>query len=110
MFKIDTASNETRERNRSLSTQAERFAAGKALRKKAPRSSHGEGTPDPERPDPLSILEESNPGPLENLVPLRYGRMSLPPFAFLRGSAAVIASDLAKTPVSGTPVQLCGAA
>ena len=62
MVTTDTASTETRERGRSLPTQAERFAAGKALRKKAPRSSHGEWTPDPERPDPLSILEESNRG------------------------------------------------
>ena len=108
MVTTDTASTETRERGRSLPTQAERFAAGKALRKKAPRSSHGEWTPDPERPDPLSILEESNRGRLENLVPIRYGRMSLSPFAFLRGSAAVIASDLAKTPVSGIQAQLCG--
>ena len=108
MVTTDTASTETRERGRSLPTQAERFAAGKALRKKAPRSSHGEWTPDPERPDPLSILEESNRGRLENLVPIRYGRMSLSPFAFLRGSAAVMASDLAKTPVSGIQAQLCG--
>ncbi len=108
MVTTDTASTETRERDRRLSTQAERFAAGKALRKKAPRSSHGEWTPDPERPDPLGILEESNRGRLENLVPIRYGRMSLSPFAFLRGSAAVMASDLAKTPVSGIQAQLCG--
>src|SRR5256714_13925731 len=106
MVTTDTASTETRERNRSLSTQAERFAAGKAIRQKAPRSSHGEWTPDPERPDPLSILEESNRGRLENLVPIRYGRMSLSPFAFLRGSAGVVGSDLAQTPISGITEQL----
>jgi len=45
---------------------------------------------------------------LENLVPIRYGRMSLSPFTFLRGSAGVMANDLAKTPVSGIQAQLCG--
>jgi uncharacterized protein (DUF2252 family) len=42
------------------------------------------------------------------LVPIRYGRMSLSPFTFLRGSAGVMASDLAQTSVSGITVQLCG--
>ena len=42
------------------------------------------------------------------LVPIRYGRMSISPFTFLRGSAIVMASDLAKTPISGIKVQICG--
>ncbi len=100
--------DETQRWNRRLSTRAERFAAGKALRQLVSRSSHGEWAPDPERPDPLSILEESNRTRLEHLVPIRYGRMALSPFAFLRGSAAVMASDLAKTPVSGIQAQICG--
>jgi len=94
--------------SRELTTRAERYAAGKALRASVPRSSHAEWAPDPERPDPISLLEESNKTRLENLVPIRYGRMSLSPFAFLRGSAGVMASDLAKTPVSGIQAQLCG--
>jgi uncharacterized protein (DUF2252 family) len=53
-------------------------------------------------------LEESNKTRLEHLVPIRYGRMSLSPFAFLRGSAGVMAYDLSKTPVSGIQAQLCG--
>ncbi len=96
------------ERNRVLTSRTERFAAGRALRKKAPRSSHGEWFPDPERRDPISILEESNETRLQNLVPIRYGRMSMSPFAFLRGSPGVMANDLAKTPTSGIQVQLCG--
>src|SRR5260370_12563358 len=55
--------------DRNLSTRTERYAAGKALRSKAPRSSHAEWAPDPERPDPISILEESNKTRLEQLVP-----------------------------------------
>ncbi len=94
--------------SRELKTRAERYAAGKALRRQVPRSSHAEWAPDPKRPDPISLLEESNKTRLENLVPIRYGRMSESPFAFLRGSAGVMASDLAKTPVSGIQAQVCG--
>ena len=89
-------------------TRAERYAAGRALRSKAPRISHGEWAPASDRPDPISVLEEQNRTRVQDLVPIRMGRMSLSPFAFLRGSAAVMASDLAKTPVSGINVQICG--
>lgn len=89
-------------------TRAERYAAGKALRSKAPRTSHGEWAVALDRPDPIGLLEEENRTRVPELVPIRMGRMSLSPFAFLRGSAVVMASDLAKTPVSGIKVQLCG--
>ena len=89
-------------------TRAERYAAGKALRSKAPRTSHGEWVAASDRPEPISLLEESNRARVPELVPIRYGRMSLSPFAFLRGSAAVMANDLANTPVSGIQVQICG--
>ena len=94
--------------SRELSTRTERYAAGKAMRDKAPRSSHAEWAPDRERPDPISLLEQANETRLENLVPIRYGRMSMSPFAFYRGSADIMANDLAKTPVSGIQAQLCG--
>src|SRR5437667_3726552 len=90
------------------STRAERYVAGKALRAKAPRTSHGEWASASDRPDPISLLEESNRTRVPDLVPIRYGRMSLSPFAYLRGSAVVMASDLAKTPISGIQVQICG--
>ncbi len=92
----------------NTATRAERYAAGKALRSKAPRTSHGEWASASDRPDPISLLEEENRTRVPELVPIRYGRMSLSPFAFLRGSAGVMASDLAKTPVSGIKVQICG--
>ena len=41
-------------------------------------------------------------------MPIRYGRMMASPFAFLRGSAIVMANDLAGTPKSGIQAQLCG--
>ncbi len=103
-----TVSTSTSEGITTNSTRAERYAAGKALRSKAPRTSHGEWASASDRPDPISLLEESNRTRVPELVPIRYGRMSLSPFAFLRGSAVVMASDLAKTPVSGIKVQICG--
>jgi uncharacterized protein (DUF2252 family) len=87
---------------------ADRCAAGRELRKKVPRSSHAEWTPAADRPDPLSLLEEQNCSRLPHLVPLRYERMAVSPFTFLRGSAVVMAQDLAATPVTGIQVQVCG--
>jgi uncharacterized protein (DUF2252 family) len=89
-------------------TMAERRAAGKELRSKVPRSSHAEWTPATDRPNPLSLLEDQNRTRLPNLVPLRFARMSASPFTFLRGSAIVMAQDLAGTPVTGIQVQICG--
>jgi uncharacterized protein (DUF2252 family) len=86
----------------------ERVALGKSFRKQAPRSSHGEWTPSPDRPDPISLLQAQDKGRLQYLLPIKYGRMLASPFAFLRGSAVVMASDLAASPVSGLEVVLCG--
>ena len=86
----------------------ERAAAGRAARKRAPRSSHGEWAPAAERPDPVDLLERQASSRVGRLVPLRYGRMLASPFAFYRGAAAVMAADLAGTPASGLETQLCG--
>src|SRR5262249_56125023 len=45
---------------------------------------------------------------VSELVPIRYGRMLVSPFAFYRGGALIQASDLATTPTSGLRAQLCG--
>ena len=45
---------------------------------------------------------------LQDLLPVRYGRISASPFTFLRGSATVMAHDLAATPATGLIVQACG--
>jgi uncharacterized protein (DUF2252 family) len=89
-------------------TLAERRAFGRELRNKVPRSSHAEWTAAADRLEPMSLLEEQNRSRLAHLVPLRYARMAASPFTFLRGSAIVMAQDLAATPVSGMQVQLCG--
>jgi len=86
----------------------ERRAKGKALRDTVPRASHAGWKPPKGRRDPVEIVSESNVGRLQNLIPIRFGRMSASPFAFYRGSVALMAADLAKTPTSGIRVQACG--
>jgi uncharacterized protein (DUF2252 family) len=88
---------------------AERFATGKALRKTVPRSSHALYRAPPDRPDPVSVIEGQNASRIPALVPVRMGRMAASPFAFLRGSAAIMAADLAMaTPATGLEVMACG--
>jgi uncharacterized protein (DUF2252 family) len=90
-------------------TIQERFAEGKALRDKFPRKDQGDYKPDPNRVDPISILEEQGKTRLIELVPIRYARMLTSPFAFLRGGAAIMAADLATGPkTTGINVQACG--
>ena len=86
----------------------ERAVAGKAAREKVPRSSHGEWEPPARRRDPVKVLEDQAKGRVQELVPIRYGRMLASPFTFFRGAAAIMAMDLAKTPESGLRVQACG--
>ena len=108
MTTLTTSSTEMREWDQHLTSRTERTAFGKALRSKVPRSSHAAWVPHPERPDPISLLEEANKTRLKQLVPIRFGRMATSPFAFYRGSADIMAHDLSKTPVSGISAQICG--
>ena len=85
-----------------------RWQEGKALRERVPRESHAGWKPPKDRPDPIDILIKSNAPRLPDLVPIRNARMLSSAFAFLRGSAAVMASDLSRTPKSGIKVQACG--
>jgi uncharacterized protein (DUF2252 family) len=87
---------------------AERAASGRAARSAARRSSHATWEPPADREDPVAILERQARSRVPELVPIRYGRMSVSPFAFFRGAAAVMAADLARTPASGLRVQACG--
>lgn len=87
-------------------TTKELAGQGRALRERTPRASLGTG-PDLDR-DPVAILDAQNAARLPDLVGVRWGRMAGSPFAFYRGAAAVMAHDLASTPVSGQVVQACG--
>src|SRR5690242_6926447 len=86
----------------------DRRSQGKALRDNVPRDSHGLWKAPKGRRDPIEVLNASNIGRLPDLVPIRFGRMMQSPFAFYRGSAAVMAADLATTLVTGVHVQACG--
>lgn len=91
-----------------LRPRKERGHEGKTLRDRVPRESHATWSATKHRGDPIEILERSNEDRLRELVPMRYGRMLRSPFTFLRGSAAVMAADLATTPTTDLRVQACG--
>ncbi|MGW0832216.1 DUF2252 domain-containing protein [Streptomyces prunicolor] len=81
---------------------------GKALRESVPRSAHAAFDLDGSRPDAVTAVEESGRGRIPGLTPIRVGRMAATPFAFLRGSAGLMAYDLARTPMTGIGAQICG--
>jgi uncharacterized protein (DUF2252 family) len=89
-------------------TVEERTARGRALRRAVPRSSHARWEPPADRPDPVGLLEQQARTRVPELTRIRYGRMAASPFAFLRGAAMPMASDLSGTPRTGQTVQLCG--
>jgi len=91
-----------------VASTKERIEAGKVLREKVPRSSHGEWAAPKNRPDPIAQILQSDRGRVPELLPIRYERMSQSPFAFFRGAANLMAADLAKTPTTGIRVQACG--
>ncbi|WP_406862046.1 DUF2252 domain-containing protein [Streptomyces sp. HUAS MG47] len=81
---------------------------GRRLRERVPRSAHAELVLGDDRPDAVRAVEESSRGRVPELAPIRVGRMAATPFAFLRGSAGLMAHDLAGSPVTGIPTQICG--
>jgi uncharacterized protein (DUF2252 family) len=89
-------------------TPEESHEYGRSLREQTPLESHAEWSPGPERPDPVELVEEQNEGRVPWLVPVRRVRMVASPFTFYRGSARIMAADLAQTPVSGLETQICG--
>lgn len=85
---------------------AERAEAGRLRRSVTPRRDLAKLSIAPR--DPLGIIDEQNSTRLQELIPLRAERMSQSPFAFYRGTAAIMASDLAAEPHSGILVPSCG--
>jgi len=86
----------------------DRKAKGLEARDEAPLSSHTKWRPTADRPDPVALLEGQDATREPDLVPVRHGRMMVSPFTFYRGAAAIMAADLAPTPVAGLQAQLCG--
>lgn len=89
-------------------TPEERRAAGRARRATSPRSAHAGWTAPDDREDPIAILERQAETRVPELLPIRYARMAVSPFAFLRGAAAVMAADMRHAPSTGLRVQCCG--
>jgi uncharacterized protein (DUF2252 family) len=89
-------------------TAEQRREEGKTLREKIPRESHAEWEMAADRTDPVRVIKESSKGRLQHLIPIRYGRMAKSFFTFYRGTASLMAMDLAKTPTSDIRVQACG--
>jgi uncharacterized protein (DUF2252 family) len=92
----------------SKGSVAERVELGKRARKLVPRSSHAEFRASEARRSALDVLEEQGRNRVQELLPIRHGRMASSPFAYFRGAAAVMAMDLATTATSGLRVQVCG--
>jgi uncharacterized protein (DUF2252 family) len=97
-----------RQMPRDHATAEQRTAWGRSIRDEVPRRSLAGWTPPADRPDPVETLLAQNSHRLHGLVPIRHQRMLQSPFAFYRGGAAVMAADLAATPVTGLRAQICG--
>jgi uncharacterized protein (DUF2252 family) len=89
-------------------TRDERAARGRAARTALPRGALADPGTRPPGTDPVALLVEQGRTRVPELLPLRYGRMSASPFGFYRGSALIMARDLATGPGTGLQVQLCG--
>jgi uncharacterized protein (DUF2252 family) len=89
-------------------TRTERKRIGKVLRRQVPLAGHSQWTPAADRPDPLALLQAQDKGRVKQLLPIKYGRMLESPFTFYRGSAVLMAADLAGTPATGLEAVLCG--
>ena len=92
----------------SMADRDQRVARGRAARAEVPRESHAEFAAGPDRSDPIDLLQGQGLWRVPELLPIRYGRMASSAFAFFRGAALPMASDLARTPRSGLMVQACG--
>ena len=89
-------------------SDVQRIARGESARDLVPASSHAGWVPSADRPDPVDLIEEQNASRDADLIPVRHGRMMASPFTFYRGTAKIMAADLAGTPTAGLEVQLCG--
>ncbi|MFZ4515731.1 MAG: DUF2252 domain-containing protein [Acidimicrobiia bacterium] len=82
-------------------------AAGKALRANHPRERLSEVVTRSDR-DPVALLRSQDPARVEHLVPVRWDRMLVSPFTFYRGTALLMADDLAAGPSTDLVAQCCG--
>lgn len=81
---------------------------GRALRQDVPRKSMAHWEAPSDRPDPVTLLNASHRGRVDELIPVRVGRMISSPYGFLRGSAVVMAHDVARCASTGIQPVICG--
>ena len=86
----------------------ERRKAALDLRRQLPRRALAEWAPQANRTDPVGILVEQGKNRIQDLLPVRYFRLQADPFAFFRGAAAIMATDLVSMPSTGIRLQACG--
>ncbi len=94
--------------SRRPTARADRYRMGRQLRQTVSRSALGDWAAPSDRPDPVALINESHQGRLDWLIPLRVGRMTASPYGFLRGTAIVMAEDVAKLPSTGITPVICG--
>ena len=104
----DADSDSYRSLRRRPMSRAERFELGRSLRERVHRSSLGDWKAPSNRPDPVEQIMHSHEGRLEWLIPIRVGRMVASPYGFLRGTAVVMAEDVAHLPATGITPVICG--
>src|SRR6516164_2102601 len=90
------------------STRDARRSAGRELRNKIARAAQGQFSPTARKFDAVKFMNAAHQQREPDLMPLKNARMAVSPFAFYRGSAALMAADLAELPRTGITVQICG--
>ena len=86
----------------------QRRARGRAARKNIGRSAHGEWAPPTGRRDPVELIAGQEITRVPDLLPIRHERMLASPFAFYRGTAGLMAADIARSPTTGLTAFICG--
>jgi len=89
-------------------TPEERTQRGKRRREVVSRAAQASLCPKERRFDPVDVLRASTEGRVPQLLPVKYARMKVSPFAFFRGAVSIMAADLSRLPNSGVQAQLCG--
>ncbi|HEY9291268.1 MAG TPA: DUF2252 domain-containing protein [Microlunatus sp.] len=89
-------------------SRSERYAIGRGLRQQVPRAALADWQPAADRADPISLINLSHQGRLPELIPVRVARMMASPYGFLRGTAIVMAADVAALPATGIMPVVCG--
>jgi uncharacterized protein (DUF2252 family) len=93
---------------RPATPRAQRYELGRSLRERVPRARLADWTPPADRTDPVDHVIAAHAGRVPWLIPVRVGRMAASPYAFLRGSAGIMADDFARLPSTGITPVICG--